>query len=92
MPLTLSSCGRNIVLSLPSSCHLQLLVGSREQINCIRAPSGLRDLQFLQSDIYMGWDDHHDILVWVGETGEVLYHISSQDFGKPVVVDSIFSF
>lgn len=87
MPAALSACGCYMVLSIPPTCSLQQVRGSKPQINFVRAPPGLRGLQPLNlNGIYMAWENSRALVTWNGNTGEVLHHVSPQDFGESAIL------
>jgi hypothetical protein len=85
MPSALSLCGRHVILSIPPTCCLRQVAGSRPPVDFVRAPPGLCGLQPLgPENIYMAWENTSGLVTWNGETGEVFHHASPQDFGRCV--------
>lgn len=84
LPNALSHCGKNILLSMPSTVQIRHLVGDKQPpVGFLRAPPHLKDLQALPAqDVYIAWDANSDIITWNGRTGTVLHFLNNQDFGK----------
>jgi len=91
-PSTLSACGRCMIISIPPTCCLRQIAGSQPPIDFIRAPPELCALHALgPNDIYMAWEATGALVIWNGNTGEVLHHASPQDFSECVTLMMVLS-